>query len=987
MPRHKTEILPRSQRGLPASYYDRSLADAAQNPPRRGGLMGRAIDFLIGPPVQPVRVMVGEAGELDGSDYRVTHEQYPVIPLSGWTAEGIQDALDGMKAGQFNGAELLYHSLKSDPRIGAALDLRAAEDCALELDLEIPTDSPPAVRVYTEGLQKDWRYFFSEGTQAEAKKRTIMFGVQWCRIDWTVRSAQKMPRLKAWSHSNASYDWSRRQYQVQSVNGPEWVPPDGDGKTWVVFSLGGERPYLEGAILKLGFTWFNIIQTMDRWLELNDEFAEPLKGLKTPALRRESPETAKMWAVVDLLRGGDTVLLPDGYDLKLHQASAQGYETFKAALLDLWYVNVDFVLKGRDPSTTNGRNGKQSGPKQSSDIAHALVEWDARVTEAGLTPVAPVWIRAQFGYEDEENFPGLEQSLEHYAWRPKYNTKPPEDQFELARTQTARAQAMSTFAKAAGPKVMAKLPIDWRAGAESCGWPMKEGDDEPEGDVTPADVAPPAPKMLPPAGSSRAEADEIPDSDATKAKTQTLDGRRVAARGKSQRLKDMTGIASIAAFNPAGQLLMGRRRDSGKWTMPGGHLEPGEGAAAGAARELQEEAGLSGQLAHIGSGSPRAGILVHCFRLDGVTVEPSSAADPDEEVDEWEWLDLPLAASVAANLHAPRNVTLTLIGHPAEAVEIFEAARVTALLAERRLLLLSGSSADGLLAGQAHIDDLAAEPTAQPGLPEVLAAIDAATSWADLRHRLAAAYQQLDIGPRADQLEHMLALAEAEGARSVDLDLTPAERIEVDAADRAEHADKRRARHREDLQRQRDTARRTAAAAGLSLFMVAMRRAGGAIDPAHSLDEARGDIADAVRNSWGTGGPQDVTARSEPLQLAFAHSRARRLGGPSVMPVQPYWRMDVILDGGTSAICYPLARVVLPAHHPWWATHTPPLHWDCRTHIRGLGRAEGERLLTAEPPEIYAQPGFGSLTSQWMPSREDVPAEMWEEFERKAGGQ
>lgn len=683
MPRreHHADIVPRAHRYFPPSFHDTSLAAAQANPPRRSGILGRGLDWLIGPPTQPVVVAVGESGELDSSDYRVTHEQYPVVPLSGWTSEGIQGALDSLAAGVFTTAELLYQSIITDPRIGSRLDLRAAEIAKLKVDLQNPTETPREVRFYTEALQKDWRYFLPVGTQGQLLKRAIMLGISFGREDWTVRNAQQMPRIKCWTHSYAQYDWTRRAYRVQSVNGEEWVPPDGDGRTWITFSLGGEQPWLDGALRKLGFTWFNIIQTMDRWLELNDEFAEPLKGLKTPPLRRESPETAKMWAVVDLLRGGDTVLLPEGYDLKLLQASAQGYETFKAALIDLWYLNVDFVLTGHDPSSTNGRTGKTTGPKQSSDIAPTLVSSDARMVEQGVSTVSPVWIRAQFGYDDEENFPEINQALEHYSWKLVLDTEPPEDQFELARTQTARAQGMSTFAKAAGAKVMAKLPIDWRKSAESCGWPMKEGEDEPEGDVTPADVAPPVPKMLPArGGGDRATADEIPDSDTTKAKTKTLDGRfRIGPHGRSQRLKDLTGIASVAVFDPMGRLLMGRRRDSGKWTMPGGHLEPGEGATAGAARELREEAGLTDPLEHIGSGTPGAGLLVHCFRCQTISL-PSSAADPDEEVEQWEWQDLPLPPDVLADLHAPRNVTLALIGRPVGEVVIYERARVESLL-------------------------------------------------------------------------------------------------------------------------------------------------------------------------------------------------------------------------------------------------------------------------------------------------------------------
>jgi 8-oxo-dGTP pyrophosphatase MutT (NUDIX family) len=141
-----------------------------------------------------------------------------------------------------------------------------------------------------------------------------------------------------------------------------------------------------------------------------------------------------------------------------------------------------------------------------------------------------------------------------------------------------------------------------------------------------------------------------------------LAGAGLAAKGKSGRTKDLVGIASVAVFDASGQrLLFGKRRDSGKWTMPGGHLEPGEAPADGAGRELWEEAGIKAPLAYLGSGTAGRGFMIHCFRCTA-HMEPIAHNDPDEEISEFEWMSLPLPPEVLANLHAPRNVTLALLG-------------------------------------------------------------------------------------------------------------------------------------------------------------------------------------------------------------------------------------------------------------------------------------------------------------------------------------
>lgn len=49
---------------------------------------------------------------------------------------------------------------------------------------------------------------------------------------------------------------------------------------------------------------------------------------------------------------------------------------------------------------------------------------------------------------------------------------------------------------------------------------------------------------------------------------------------------------AAAVVREDGKVLAIKRRDNGHWELPGGVLEPGETATAGAVREVQEETGL-----------------------------------------------------------------------------------------------------------------------------------------------------------------------------------------------------------------------------------------------------------------------------------------------------------------------------------------------------------------------------------------------------------
>ncbi len=136
--------------------------------------------------------------------------------------------------------------------------------------------------------------------------------------------------------------------------------------------------------------------------------------------------------------------------------------------------------------------------------------------------------------------------------------------------------------------------------------------------------------------------------------------------------KDAVEVASIAVFDGNGDMLWGCRRDNGRWTLPGGHLEEGEGAYDGAVRELQEETGLqtNEMLESLGADvveSRGRKIRVHAYQVvlhDAEKPQVTTEEDPDNECSEWRWVNVSdgLPKEIGDNLHSPRNVTLRLLG-------------------------------------------------------------------------------------------------------------------------------------------------------------------------------------------------------------------------------------------------------------------------------------------------------------------------------------
>jgi len=131
----------------------------------------------------------------------------------------------------------------------------------------------------------------------------------------------------------------------------------------------------------------------------------------------------------------------------------------------------------------------------------------------------------------------------------------------------------------------------------------------------------------------------------------------------------ITEQISTVALVHNGNVLMGTRRDNGKWTNPGGKLNPNETPRDGAIRELLEEAGIkSNRIVYLGSkekiGTDGQKRNIHCFRED-LKDKPAVnlASDPDKEFKQMYWVSVKNPPEkVMNNLHSPDNALLEFLG-------------------------------------------------------------------------------------------------------------------------------------------------------------------------------------------------------------------------------------------------------------------------------------------------------------------------------------
>lgn len=134
---------------------------------------------------------------------------------------------------------------------------------------------------------------------------------------------------------------------------------------------------------------------------------------------------------------------------------------------------------------------------------------------------------------------------------------------------------------------------------------------------------------------------------------------------KEAHKNQMESVSCVAVMDGS-KVLMGIRKDNGKWTFPGGHLNQNEDPEIGAKRELFEEAGIRAQsLEHLKSEKVTDSLEVHAYKLES-NKHSTPFNDPDKEVDEWKWIDYSngLPSEIANNLHVPmdQNVLMKSAG-------------------------------------------------------------------------------------------------------------------------------------------------------------------------------------------------------------------------------------------------------------------------------------------------------------------------------------
>lgn len=124
----------------------------------------------------------------------------------------------------------------------------------------------------------------------------------------------------------------------------------------------------------------------------------------------------------------------------------------------------------------------------------------------------------------------------------------------------------------------------------------------------------------------------------------------------------MTDVAAVGAIAIRdGMLLLvqrGHAPDAGKWSIPGGRVEPGETDADAVAREMAEETGLAVRVGRLAGEVVRPGVGDTVYRIHDYLVEVVGGTEkPGDDATDLAWV--PFADLGARELTGGLLETLT----------------------------------------------------------------------------------------------------------------------------------------------------------------------------------------------------------------------------------------------------------------------------------------------------------------------------------------
>src|SRR3954462_2154161 len=152
-----------------------------------------------------------------------------------------------------------------------------------------------------------------------------------------------------------------------------------------------------------------------------------------------------------------------------------------------------------------------------------------------------------------------------------------------------------------------------------------------------------------------------------------------------------------------------------------------------------------------------------------------------------------------------------------------------------------------------------------------------------------------------------------------------------------------------------------------------------AVEDGTTLDDFKEAVGDRLEEAWGEEAEASRVETIFRTNVQGAYNSGRHEAAQAVKADRPFWRYQAVLDNRTSDTCEACDGTVLDADDPWFQTHYPPLHPNCRCIAVTLTERQAEREgISSGGPKVDVPDGFGAAPAggggtDWDPDPKDYP--------------
>ncbi len=347
--------------------------------------------------------------------------------LHTWNPSRIKSARLQADSGHLGLVADLCDDIMADDSIMATLGIRASSILGAPLEFQHNGDKRRSSTVIA-ALELDWWQMNPEFELKTIWAWAVLLGIAPAELVILEQHNRVIPRVKFWHPRWLKFNWETRGYTLQTATGD--VPfVTGNGQ-WLAFTPYGSRaPWKLGAWRGVALWWLLKQYALTDWARYSEKHGGGILAGTLPPSAQGDPKARKELAADLADLGSDTsVALPPGYDLKLVEATANTWQTFKAQI-EMADAGIAVAILGQN-LTTRVSEGSRAAAQ-----VHDAVRNDLRRSDAEI--ISTITREQQLAYWAEWNFGNADLA----PWA-KWNTTPPADLKLEAETLNTAADAL-----------------------------------------------------------------------------------------------------------------------------------------------------------------------------------------------------------------------------------------------------------------------------------------------------------------------------------------------------------------------------------------------------------------------------------------------------------------------------------------------------------------------------------------------------------------